>query len=163
MLAVAALCMFSSGPGQSYTFSVFLQPIGDDLGISKASIATAYAVATLMAAFLLPRMGRLLDRLGPRQMLMVVSAILGLACMFFGAAANVLWLGAGFAMLRFMGQGSTMMGCANLVSQWFSRRRGFAMSLMGLGFAASMAIHPPLGGLLIEHFGFGAKPGSSSV
>ncbi|MBX2825504.1 MAG: MFS transporter, partial [Gammaproteobacteria bacterium] len=138
MLLVAAVCMFSSGPGQSYTFSVFLEPIGQDLGVSKTSLATAYAVATLFAAFLLPRMGRLLDRLGPRKMLMLVSLLLGIACMLFGAAANILWLAAGFAMLRFMGQGATMMGTANLVSQWFSRRRGFAMSLMALGFAASM-------------------------
>ena len=34
-----------------------------------------------------------------------------------------------------------MLGSANLVSQWFSRRRGFAMSLMALGFALSMAVH----------------------
>ncbi|MBX2881985.1 MAG: MFS transporter [Granulosicoccus sp.] len=154
MVSVAAVCMFASGPGQSYTFSVFLDPIGADLGISKTTIATAYAVATLVAAFLLPQMGKLLDRLGPRKMLMLVSVLLGLACLLFGAAANFLWLAAGFAMLRFMGQGATMMGTANLVSQWFSRRRGFAMSLMALGFAASMAIHPPLGSFLIESFGW---------
>jgi len=47
-----------------------------------------------------------------------------------------------------------MMCSANLVSQWFSRKRGFAMSLMGLGFAASMAIHPPLGSYLIEQWGW---------
>ena len=154
MVAVAAVMMFASGPGQSYTFSVFLDPIGEDLGVSKASIATAYAIATLVAAFLLPRMGKLLDHMGPRKMLMIVSAVLGLACLFFGAAANFLWLAAGFAMLRFMGQGATMMGAANLVSHWFAKRRGFAMSLMALGFASSMAIHPPLGGWLVEHYGW---------
>lgn len=154
MVAVAALAMFSSGPGQSFTFSVFLEPIGQDLNISKASIATAYAIATLAAAFLLPKMGKFLDHTGPRKMLLIVSVALGLACMLFGAAANFLWLAVGFALLRFMGQGATMMGAANLVSQWFSRRRGFAMSLMGLGFAASMAIHPPLGSWLIDQWGW---------
>jgi len=52
------------------------------------------------------------------------------------------------------GQGSLMLNCANLVSQWFDRRRGFAMSLMALGFAASMAVHPPLGQALIEMVGW---------
>ena len=36
--------------------------------------------------------------------------------------------------LRFLGQGSLMLNCANLVAQWFNAKRGFAMSLMALGF-----------------------------
>jgi len=47
-----------------------------------------------------------------------------------------------------------MMSAANLVSQWFQAKRGFAMSLMGFGFAASMAIHPLLGELLIDRYGW---------
>ncbi len=154
IVAISAVALFSSGPGQSFTFSVFLDPISADLNISHTGIATAYAMATLLAAALLPRMGKLLDRFGPRQTLIVVGCLLGIACFFFGAASNMLWLAAGFAMLRYMGQGATMMGAANLVSQWFSRKRGFALSLMGLGFAASMAIHPPLGSYLIEQLGW---------
>ncbi len=154
IVVISAVTMFASGPGQSFTFSVFVDPISTDLGISHTNIAAAYALATLAAAFLLPKMGKLLDRHGPRKTLIVVGGLLGIACMFFGAAANFLWLAVGFAALRFMGQGATMMCSANLVSQWFSRRRGFAMSLMGLGFAASMAIHPPLGSYLIEQWGW---------
>jgi len=154
IVVISAITMFSSGPGQSYTFSVFLDPISTDLNVSHTGIATAYAIATLVAAFLLPRMGKQLDRYGPRQSLIVIGCLLGIACLFFGAAANFLWLAVGFAVLRFMGQGATMMCSANLVSQWFSRKRGFAMSLMGLGFAASMAIHPPLGSYLVEQLGW---------
>jgi len=47
-----------------------------------------------------------------------------------------------------------MMGCVNIVSQWFSKKRGFAMSLMGLGFTLSMAVHPPLAQWLIDGFGW---------
>jgi len=154
ILAVAGLGIFASGPGQSHTFSVFVGPIGDDLGLSKAAIASAYGLATLVAAFLLPKMGRLVDRHGPRRMTTVVTLLLGLACMAFGAAGGIVTLALGFGALRFFGQGSLMMNCANLVAQWFSRRRGFAMSLMALGFAASMAVHPPLGQFLIDQFGW---------
>lgn len=154
MVGVAALCLFCSGPGQSHTFSVFIQPITESLGVSKASIASAYAIATLFAAFLLPRAGRLLDKYGPRLTLVSLSLMLGIACLFFGAAANFIWLAIGFAALRFLGQGATMMSAANLVSQWFLSKRGFAMSLMGFGFAASMAIHPLLGEFLIDRIGW---------
>ena len=154
ILGVAALGLFASGPGQSHTFSVFVAPISADLGVSPAAVASAYAVATMAAAFGLPFIGRLTDRHGPRRMILIVTLSLGLACLFFGAAANLIWLGVGFAALRFMGQGSMMLTCANLVSQWFDRKRGFAMGLMALGFAASMAVHPPLGQALIEAYGW---------
>lgn len=154
ILGVAALGIFASGPGQSHTFSVFIAPISADLGVTPAAVATAYAAATLVAAFGLPFMGRLTDKHGPRRMTLWVTLVLGLACLFFGAAMNLVMLGIGFALLRFMGQGSLMLNSSNLVSQWFDRKRGFAMSLMALGFAASMAIHPPLGQALIESLGW---------
>ena len=154
IVAVAGLGIFTSGPGQSHTFSVFVGPIGDDLGIGSASIASAYGLATLAAAFLLPQMGRLVDRHGARRMTLIVVVLLGLACFAFGAAANFLWLVVCFGLLRFLGQGSLMLNCANMVSHWFSRRRGFALSLMVLGFGASMAVHPPLGQFLVEEIGW---------
>lgn len=154
MVAVAGLGIFVSGPGQSHTFSVFVGPISRDLNISSASIATAYGAATLVAAFLLPQTGRLVDRFGVRKAMVAVTLLLGAGCFFFGAAANVLWLAVGFAVLRFFGQGSLMLGSANLVSQWFSKSRGFAMGLMALGFGISMAVHPPLGQWLIDEIGW---------
>ncbi len=154
IVAIASLGIFVSGPGQSHTFSVFIDPISEDLGISKATIATAYGVATLVAAFLLPQTGRLVDRFGARLALIAISILLGICCMIFGAAANFLWLAIAFALLRFFGQGSMMLGSANFVSQWFSRQRGFAMGLMALGFGVSMAVHPPLGQYLIDAFGW---------
>jgi len=154
MVAAAALGIFVSGPGQSHTFSVFIGPISADLGISNTEIATAYAFATVAAAFLLPIMGKQVDRLGPRRSLIYIASGLGLSCLFFGAAANFLWLVVGFGLLRFLGQGSMMLGSANLVAHWFSARRGIAMSLMALGFGLSMAVHPKLGHWLIEVVGW---------
>lgn len=154
ILAVAALGLFASGPGQSHTFSVFAWPIAKDLGISHAAIASAYGFATLVAALLLPAVGRLVDRYGPRQVTTVVVLLLGTACIAFGAVSGLAWLVVGFAALRFLGQGSLMVSCVHLVSQWFSRRRGFALSLMALGFAASMAAHPPLGQYLVAAVGW---------
>jgi len=154
IVGVANLGIFSSGPGQSHTFSVFVGPISKDLGLSNASIASAYGLATLIAAFLLPYMGKIIDKFGSRNSLIIISIILGISCIFFGAASNFLMLTVGFGFLRFFGQGSLMLGCANMVSQWFDTKRGFAMSLMALGFGISMAIHPPLSQWLIEQFGW---------
>ncbi len=154
MVFVAGFSIFASGPGQSHTFSAFNALIAADLGISNTELAFAYSLATVGAAFLLPLFGRQVERFGSRRSLIVVSIALGFACLFFGAAANFVWLVVGFGLLRFFGQGSMMLGAANLVAQWFSLQRGFAMGLMALGFAASMAIHPTLARILIDAYGW---------
>jgi sugar phosphate permease len=154
ILAAAAVSFFASGPGQSHTFSVFIGPIGDELGLSGTAIASAYALATLAAALGLPRLGRFVDRYGVRRTLVVVALLLGAACAAFGAITGATSLALGFAALRFLGQGALMLLCATLVAQWFVARRGFAMGLMALGFAASMALHPPLAQWLVDQVGW---------
>jgi MFS family permease len=154
ILGAAAMGFFASGPGQSHTFSVFIGPIGEDLGLSATTIASAYAAATLVAALGLPRMGGFVDRHGVRRVMVVVAMALSAACAAFGAIAGPTGLGLGFAALRFLGQGSLMLLCATLVAQWFVRRRGMAMSLMALGFSASVAIHPPLAQWLVDAVGW---------
>ena len=156
MLGVAALGMFASGPGQSHIFSVFILPIGQDLGLSHTSVSSAYALATLVAAFGLPWVGRLVDRHGVRPVLLSVAVLLGFAAMAFGTVTGMATLALGFAALRFLGQGSLMLCSANLVAQWFDRKRGFALSLMGLGFSLTMAAHPPLAQWLIDELGWRA-------
>jgi MFS family permease len=102
----------------------------------------------------LPYVGRLIDRFGDRHVVLAVALLFGAAGIAFGQVANLFWLTTGFGALRFLGQGSLMLNCANLVAQWFDRQRGFALSLMALGFAASMAVHPPLAQWLSDQVGW---------
>jgi MFS family permease len=154
MLAVGGLAVFASGPGQSHIFSVYITPISNDLGISRTSIASAYAAATLLAAFGLPYVGRLIDRVGVRPVALGVAVAFGFANIAFGQVTGLLSLALAFGALRFLGQGSLSLSSNYLVSQWFNRRRGIALSLTALGFSLSMALHPPLAQWLIGQVGW---------
>jgi MFS family permease len=154
ILAACTVMFFASGPGQSHTFSIFIQSLNQELGIEQAGIASAYGFATLFAALLLPRLGRFVDRFGSFRMFLAVGTLLGFACIGFGLVSNVYWLGASFASLRFFGQGALMMLCATLVAQWFQQKRGFAMGIMAMGFAASIAVHPALSQWLLDTLGW---------
>ena len=154
MLGVGALGMFASGPAQSHTFSVFISPISADLGLSLTAVSTAYAGATLVASLGLPFMGRLVGRFGCRRMTLWIAAVFGCCQIAFGHVANVVMLAIGFAALRFLGQGSLMLNCSNLVAQWFGRRRGLTLALMLLGFSLSMSLHPAVAQWLIDHVGW---------
>ena len=154
ILPVAAIVMFGSGPGQSHLIGLFFDPLSRELGLTRTSLAAAYGVATLMAAFLLPKLGSLIDKVGPVRMLWILTLALGLACVLFSFVSNWIYVAIGFGLLRFLGQGSLMLNCNNMVSQWFVRKRGFALGIMSLGFPISIAIHPPLCQWLIEAIGW---------
>ena len=154
IVGIGSLGIFASGAGQSHTFSPFIPVIAKDLKISSTSITTAYMIATLFAAFLLPKIGKLVDKYGPRLVLIFTTILLGIGCMIFGAATNFLMLAIAFGFLRFFGQGSLMLGSANIITQWFDKKRGFALGLMGLGFAISMGLHPPISDFLISNYGW---------
>ena len=154
MLLVGAIGIFASGPGQSFIFSVFLEPISADLNISQTSVSSAYAVATLVAAFALPYIGRSVDRYGMRAVFLCVAVLFGMAALAFSQVTQLVTLSLAFMALRLLGQGSLMLCSNNLVSQWFSRKRGFALGLMALGFGFSLAVYPPLAQWLMEQFGW---------
>ena len=154
ILVVAGIGVFSAGPSQSYAIGVFVVPLSRDLGISNATLATIYGVATLAAASASLVAGRLIDRLGTRPVLLGAAGLLALSCAAFGRVQGVVGLTVGFMAFRMLGMGSIMLACSNLVSQWFSRRRGVALSLMSLGFGASMALHPPLAQWLVDTVGW---------
>jgi len=154
MVAVAMVGYFASGPGQSHMFSVFILPLSHDLGIDQTEISLAYAAATLAAAFGLPYVGKLIDRHGMRRIVLITTILLGFSAIAFGHVQGLIMLGLLFGALRFLGQGTLMLSSANLVAQWFSTKRGFAASLMALGFSASVALHPPLAQWLIDQVGW---------
>jgi sugar phosphate permease len=152
--AFAALIAFSSGPGQSYVFSVFVEPMIEDTGFSRSSISTLYAAGTAVSAVMISIVSRMADRYGPRRMLLAVGLGLGGVCFLMASAQSIVVFVIAFAALRALGQGSLPVNGTLLVAQWFVRYRARAISIMSLGFAASTALLPPLSRLLIEGIGW---------
>ncbi|MFQ5830230.1 MAG: MFS transporter, partial [Candidatus Methylomirabilia bacterium] len=143
VLGVATLANFATAPGQSFTVSLFLVPMLSDLGLSRTAISSVYSLASLTAAVGLPYIGRLVDRLGARLMMATVAACLGLASIALYAVNGIVPLYLAFTGIRTFGQGALALTATVVAAQWFVRRRGFAMGLVGLGFAARLAGVPP--------------------
>jgi MFS family permease len=154
IVAVGFLIAFSSGPGQSYVFSVFLDSIIEDTGLSRTEISALYAVGTGISALMVAFVSRMADRVGPRRVVILVAGALGAACFGMAFAHGFIAFFLAFAALRALGQGSTPINATLMTAQWFVARRGKAMAIMGLGFAASLALLPPLSRALIDSVGW---------
>ena len=154
VLVIAALGSFASGPGQTFTFSVFQNSFIDDLSLSSTSVSTLYLFGSLTAAGMIIFIGRSLDKYGPRRMMVFAVVCLGLGAMWLSQVNSAWQLLVGFAIMRTMGQGALSLIPATMVSVWFVRKRPMALALMALGGAIASGIYPFDGATLIEEFGW---------
>ncbi|MEX2047049.1 MAG: MFS transporter [Chloroflexota bacterium] len=152
--AVSALVAFSSGPGQSYVFSVFIDPMIAETGYARSEVSLLYAVGTALSAAVVSLVGRAAVRHGPRRMILVTAGMLGAACLLLASAGSLLVFAVALALLRALGQGSLPINGTLLIAEWFERYRGRAVGVMGLGFATSAAILPVLSRALIDAVGW---------
>ena len=153
-MGVTGMGMFTSGPGQTYAVSLFVNPMIEDFGWSRTAVSGLYTAGSLTAAAMMFIVGRLLDRYGARIMLPVVVILFGFALMFISSASQPLHLYAGFALIRTLGQGSLTLIPTTLIALWFVQLRGRVMALNSLGAVASQAAFPPLIHLLMSSFGW---------
>ncbi|WP_233786071.1 MFS transporter [Planococcus halotolerans] len=154
IVAIAALSQFFSGPGQTYSNSIFIDYYIQDFGWSRSTVSAIYSGATLAAGFLLFFVGRLIDRNGSRKMAVIVSVLLAVACLFNSFVTSMLMLFIGFFLIRLLGQGSMALISNSLIPQWFVKKRGRALSIAAIGGLVSSAAFPLLNVWLIEAFGW---------
>ncbi len=144
ILAVSALAIFVSGPGQTYSVSIFVDPIIKEFGWSRTLVSGLYTGGSLTAGVLMILVGRLLDKYGARIMITVAGILFGLAALWMGSVDSPLKLYVGFAAIRTLGQGSLTLIPTTLIALWFIRLRGRVTAIGVLGGAISAAVFPIL-------------------
>ncbi|ESU31554.1 hypothetical protein G3A_16110 [Bacillus sp. 17376] len=151
---IAGLGVFFSGPGQTYSVSVFIDSYIKDFGWSRSHVSAVYSLATLAAGVCMFFVGRFVDKWGQRKMSVIVGIGLALASFWNSMVVNTAMLFIGFFLLRILGQGSMTLIPNTLVPQWFITKRGKAMSFMAIGGFASSAVFPPLNAWLVANWGW---------
>jgi MFS family permease len=152
VVVYASLTLALTGPGQTVGVSLFIDPLIEDLGMSRSAISTAYLVGTLAGAVALPWIGRALDRFGVRRTMVVVGAGFGAVLVGLSFVSSIVGLTAGFVGIRMAGQGALGLTATTAVALWFSRRRGTAMGIVsGVGAVGISATPLLVEGLIAEH------------
>lgn len=160
VVAVGALGMVASAPGQTAGVSVFTDDLIAATGLTRIQLAVAYLVGTGASGVLLPSAGRAIDRFGSRTV--AVAASLGLAATVTGLSLvgsmpvvmGLVVMSVGFGCLRFTGQGLLTLASRTMISQWFERRRGLVTAVASVVFSFVLSISPVLLLALIEANGF---------
>ena len=154
IVGVATLGVFLSGPGQTYSVSMFIDPLIETFGWSRSLVSGMYSAGTLTAGLFMTVIGRTVDRKGYRPTLTVIALCFAAALFFMSRVSTPAALFVGFMMIRTFGQGSLTLIPNSMVPQWFIRRRGRALSFLAIGGALSAACLPYVNLIFIENFGW---------
>ncbi len=134
-----------------FTFSVFLKPITAEFGWSREAVSSAFGFAAVSVAVASPKLGQLLDRLGPRRVILPCYIVYALALSSLATLGpHISQFYATFVVTGLVGNATTQMGYSRAVSTWFDARRGLALALVMSGTGAGSILLPALAQWMIE-------------
>jgi MFS family permease len=150
-----AFTTFAIGAGLMHSYAVFLVAFLEDFRWSRAEASLAYSTSQLVAGASSPLVGALVDRLGPRRLVLIGGGLLTVG-LLGSAYASALWqvvLLYGFVMTI----GANCLGLVvfvPLLSRWYAHRRGMAISVVQSANGFSRAVSAPVVQLLITAIGW---------
>ena len=137
-LFLGVICMVMIANLQ-YGWTLFVNPIADKYGWTKASIQIAFTIFVLLETWLVPVEGYLVDKFGPRPVVLVGGLLCGIGWVL-NSFANSLALLYVAAAISGLGAGAVYGTCVGNALKWFPDRRGLAAGLTAAGFGAGSAL-----------------------
>src|ERR1700732_1406989 len=137
-LAIGVICMACVANLQ-YGWTLFVNPIDAKYHWGRASIQVAFTLFVLIETWLIPVEGYLVDRFGPRWVVLAGALLVGSAWALHSVASSLPMLYVG-AALGGIGTGCVYGTCVGNALKWFPGRRGLAAGITAAGFGAGAAI-----------------------
>jgi MFS family permease len=156
VIVAAAIGVFMTTPGQTVGVSSFVDLLAVDTGLTRERVLLLYSLGTLLGILPAPLVGRLVDRYGPRRMVLCAALALAAACMVMSAARDPWTLAVGFTLLRGAAIGGLSLTSLHMINLWFDRLRGRATSIAMMGLAAGGFVVPSVAEYVINHYGWRA-------
>src|SRR6266581_3330935 len=136
-LVIGVTCMVMIANLQ-YGWTLFVGPIDAKYHWGRASIQVAFTIFVLLETWLVPVEGYLVDRFGPRWIVVVGGVLCGIAWAINSWADSLPWLYFA-AALAGIGAGGVYGTCIGNAVRWFPGRRGLAAGLTAAGFGMGSA------------------------
>ncbi len=129
VLTCALITSYGAGTFH-YGFGVFVHPLVSEMAWSMALVSGAFSLYRLESGAMAPLAGFLVDRVGPKALVMIGAGLMGTGyiclsqvhnALFFYLSLLILSVGFGFSTANIIG--------SSLISKWFIRKRGKAIGL----------------------------------
>jgi MFS transporter, OFA family, oxalate/formate antiporter len=150
-----AFAAFSVSAGIMQSYAVFLVAFIEEFRWSRAETSVPYSVSQLVAGASSPLVGALVDRLGPRRLLLLGGALLFAGLLGSGFISALWQIVLLYGILMTIGANCLgLVVFVPLLSRHFVRRRGMAISIVQSANGFGRAASAPLVQFLISTIGW---------
>jgi len=142
--------------GAMFSLAVFLTPMSEQSGWSRAGISFAMTINFIVMAFGSFAWGAASDRWGARVVTLCGAVLLGAALVLAGRAQSLLSFQLTYGILIGLAASAFFAPMIATVTGWFETRRNLAVSLVSAGMGMAPLTISPLASWLITHYGWRA-------
>jgi MFS family permease len=132
--------------------SIFFKPMLEEFGWNRAALSSVQSVALILYTLVSPFLGRLVDRFGPKAMIVGCIGAQVLSRLFNGIANNIWHL----YLARFLYGLNVIPAAQVLINRWFIKKRGMALGFYATGVPIGAMVLTPVSQHLILLWGWRA-------
>jgi MFS family permease len=155
MVAVGCSMRMLGGGFHLYGFTIFFLPITQELGLSRAATSAVFSLARAEGAIEGPLAGYMIDRFGPRPMMLAGVILSGLGYMLLaGVESYTAFLAVYLGVISLSFSAGFMHSPMVLANSWFIRRRAFAMTLISSSIGIGGTLITPLLAFTVQTWGW---------
>ncbi len=141
--------------GNKFCFGTLFNALLEEFGWSRTMVTSVFSVSILSQALLQPFGGALLDRFGPKKMILTGALLMALSLTLFGQARSLYGVYLSYGILFSLAAvGGGMVVNTTMVSRWFVKKRGMATGLVSIGTGFGLFVFNPLLAYLIHQLGW---------
>jgi len=138
-----------------YTFTVFVKPLSLQFGWSREAVSGGFAIGAMTVGLVSPLLGRLIDRLGPRRIILPCMTVFGCGILSLAWLHSGIWqFYATCFVLGLVGNGAAHLAFSRSISTWFEKRLGTALAFVMVGSGLGAMILPVLSQSIVTRFGW---------
>ena len=152
--AAGALRVLGAGL-HSFGFTVFFLPLSRDLDLSRTATSLAFSLARAEGAIEGPVVGHLLDRYGPKPIMLAAVLLMGAGYLLLSqvnsyATFLIVYLG----VISLAHAGGFMHAPMVLINTWFIRHRARAITISSAAFGLGGVLVAPVLSVIVQAWGW---------
>ena len=154
-MAVAALVMILSIVPFFHAMTAWFVVLERHFGWNRAQLSFAFSLSRVEGGILGPLEGLLIDRLGPRRMVIIGLTIMGAGFLIFSRVEELWQFYIAFLVMSLGAGLGTWLPMMTVLNTWFVRRRATSMSMVLVGYRLGVVAFVPLLTWTIDEDRFG--------
>ena len=135
-------------------FSLFLVPVTEGMGVTRTQFSLCTSVVAIVTMFVSPKMGKLLGKKNTRTIFTLCVAGMGLSYATYSFATEIWHMYISAALVGAFSCGAVVMPVSIIISNWFEKGRGTAMSIALAGSGLGGTVITPILNNLIASQGY---------